>query len=57
MTRINTEAPDAREMDIETIVNAIDPPGGPLVVYPATRPGMREFTESDPYDWIEPEGS
>lgn len=52
---IGREAPSARSIDIDELVDAVDPDPGYIVVYPARRPGEGEFLEFDPYDWVDQE--
>ncbi len=51
--RIRPEAPTAQTVDIEQIVDSIDPDPGFTIVYPARNMGERDFVEFDPYDWVE----
>lgn len=53
MKRINTDPPRGDSIDIEDLVDAIDPSPHTHVVYPARNPNQRSFVERDPYDWIE----
>lgn len=46
--RVVTEAPSGREIDIKTVVDAIDPPSPFVVVYPKRRDNDREFYEDVP---------
>jgi len=50
--RIRPEAPAGRQIDIEELVDSVDPDPGYTVVYPARNPGERDFLEFDPYDWV-----
>jgi len=51
--RIITEAPTGRTIDIEEIVDSIDPDPRFTVVYPARQAGQTDFKEYDPYEFIE----
>ena len=53
MSRINDEEPIAREIGIDELVDSIAPGRERTVVYPARHPSAREFTEEDPYGWVD----
>lgn len=51
--RIKTDPPEARTIDIDQIVDSIDPDPGFTEVYPARHLGETGFIEYDPYEWTE----